>query len=275
MDIRLKDVQCFLLDMDGTFYLGEELLKGSLEFLEILAREKKDFIFLTNNSSKTRYHYQDKLKKMGCIVEADRIFTSGEATTIHINSLMKNSRVYLLGNEFLEKEFIDAGIHLVQEKTEPVDFVVLGFDTSLTYKKLWDACDLIRNGVPYLATHPDFNCPLEDNKFMPDAGAIIEFINASTGIRPYVVGKPNAALIDTICKKYNLKKSELAMVGDRLYTDILTGLNAKIPAVLVLTGEAKLEDLENSEVKPDYIFPSLLDMGKEMENFRLKVRNSD
>ena len=265
MENRLKAVKCFLLDMDGTFYLGEELLKGSLEFLDILAREEKEFIFLTNNSSKTRYHYQEKLKKMGCQVEADRIFTSGEATTIHIKALMDNPRVYLLGNEFLEKEFVDSGIQLVRDKDEPVDFVVVGFDTTLTYKKLWDACDLIREGIPYLATHPDFNCPLEGKKVMPDVGAIIDFIEASTGLRPYIIGKPNAALIDCICNKYDLEKSELAIVGDRLYTDILTGLHSGIPSVLVLTGEAGPEDVRNSPIHPDYIYPSLLDLGRDLE----------
>jgi HAD superfamily hydrolase (TIGR01457 family) len=262
MEDRLKTIKCFLLDMDGTFYLGNQLIKGSLEFLGILEKEGREFIFLTNNSSKSSCHYQEKLKKMGCLVKQERIFTSGEATTIHINSLTKNAKVFLLGNEFLEKEFIDSGINIVHDKNEVVDYVVVGFDTTLTYKKLWDACDLIRNGVPYIATHPDLNCPLEGEQFMPDAGAIIEFIAASTGVRPYVVGKPNAALIDSICTRYNLKKNEIAIVGDRMYTDILTGVNANIPSILVLTGETGLEDVKISEIQPDYIFQSLLDLGK-------------
>lgn len=267
MDDRLKKVQCFLLDMDGTFYLGDKLLEGSLEFLEILKEEGKEFIFLTNNSSKSRDHYQEKLKKMGCEVGAERIFTSGEATTLYINTKLIHAKVYLLGNEFLEREFINAGIQLVKTKTEPVDFVVVGFDTTLTYKKLWDACDLIRDGVPYIATHPDFNCPLEGEKVMPDAGAIIALIEASTGVQPYVIGKPNAGVIDSICEKYSLDKSEIAMVGDRLYTDILTGLNSKIPSVLVLTGETGQENLEISEIQPDYVYKNLLDMGKQLENY--------
>lgn len=257
----ISKIKCYLLDMDGTFYLGEELIDGSMDFLYTIKAQGKDFLFLTNNSSKNRMAYVEKLGRLGCRVEPDKVFTSGEATTIYLKGLKEGAKVFLLGTPLLEEEFEKAGFELIKDRSERPDYVVLGFDTTLTYEKLWIACDLIRDGVTYLATHPDYNCPLEGGKFMPDAGAMIDFIAASTGKRPYVIGKPNAMIIDTICEKYGYKKDEIAMVGDRLYTDIQTGINADIATVVVLSGETSLEDYEQSEINGDFVFPSLKELG--------------
>lgn len=258
---NIKDIKCFLLDMDGTFYLGNDLIDGALGFLDILKEQNKDFLFLTNNSSKNKAAYQKKLARLGCQVDEEKVFTSGEATTIYMNSIAPNSKVFLLGTEFLEEEFKNAGFTLVNGTDEKPEYVVLGFDTTLTYDKLWKACDFIREGIPYIATHPDFNCPLEGGKFMPDIGAMIDFIAASTGKRPHVVGKPNKGIIEAICNKYGYKKEEIAMVGDRLYTDIKTGGNAGIVSVLVLSGESSMEDYEKSDVTATFIYPSIKELG--------------
>lgn len=259
---NIKDIQCFLLDMDGTFYLGNDLIDGALEFLEILKDQGKDFLFLTNNSSKNKVAYQKKLARLGCQVDEEKVFTSGEATTIYLNSIAPNAKVFLLGTEFLEEEFKKAGFKLVNNTDEKPEYVVLGFDTTLTYDKLWKACDFIRDGIPYIATHPDFNCPLEGGKFMPDIGAMIDFIAASTGKRPHVIGKPNKGIIDAVCNKYGYKKEEIAMVGDRLYTDIKTGSNAGIVSVLVLSGESTIEDYKKSDVTATFIYSSINELGK-------------
>ncbi len=261
---NIKDVECFLLDMDGTFYLGDKLIDGSLAFLDTLKKQNKEFIFLTNNSSKNRYAYQKKLAIMGCEVEPQRVFSSGEATTIYLRSRKQGAKIFLLGTPLLEEEFSKAGFELIKDRKTKPDFVVLGFDTTLTYEKLWIACDLIRDGVEYIATHPDFNCPLEDDKFMPDTGAMIELIYASTGKRPYVVGKPNKTIIESLCAKYGYDKSKVAMVGDRLYTDIKTGENAGITSILVLSGETNLEDYEESEINADFVFESLKNIDEEL-----------
>ncbi|WP_461206837.1 HAD-IIA family hydrolase [Clostridium sp. DL1XJH146] len=261
---NIKDIECFLLDMDGTFYLGDKLIDGSLEFLETLKKQNKEFMFLTNNSSKNRYAYQKKLAKMGCVVEPERVFSSGEATTIYLKSRKEGAKIFLLGTPLLEEEFTKAGFELVKDRSVTPDFVVLGFDTTLTYEKLWIACDLIRDGVEYIATHPDFNCPLEEGKFMPDTGAMIELICASTGKRPYVVGKPNKTIIESLCAKYGYDKSKVAMVGDRLYTDIKTGENAGITSILVLSGETSLDDYEKSEINADFVFESLKNIDEEL-----------
>ena len=165
----------------------------------------------------------------------------------------------------MEDEFEKAGFELVKERNKNIDFVVLGFDTTLTYEKLWIACEYIANGVEYIATHPDFNCPLENGKFMPDAGAMIAFIKASTGKEPTVIGKPNSHIIDAIIEKYNLKKSELAIVGDRLYTDIRTGIDNGLTSILVMSGETDKEMLEETIYKPDYIFDSVKELKEKIE----------
>lgn len=253
----IKDIKYFLLDMDGTFYLGNELIDGALGFLQALEQTGKEYLFLTNNSSKNKSAYRSKLHAMGCDVDEEKIFTSGEATTIYLNSLKTGAKVFLLGTPLLEEEFEKAGFQMVNQTDDRPDFVVLGFDTTLTYDKLWKACDWIRNDIPYVATHPDYNCPLEEGRFMPDAGAMIDLITASTGKRPHVVGKPNQDIIDAICRKYGFQKQKTAMIGDRLYTDIMTGVNAGITSILVLSGETTMEDYNSSNVTADYIYASI------------------
>ena len=258
----LKDVKYFLLDMDGTIYLGDKLIDGALEFLKMLEDTNRKFLFLTNNSSRNKSEYKEKLMKLGCDVEEEVIFTSGEATTIYLNKRKKGAKVFLLGTPSLEEEFERNGFQLVKDRSEKPDFVVLGFDTTLTYEKVWIACDFIRDGAEYIATHPDFNCPLEDNKYMPDVGAMIMMIEGSTGQLPKVIGKPNKYIVEAILEKYNLTKDDMAMVGDRLYTDVKTGIKAGIISVLVLSGETTQEMCEESDIKADYVFPSIKELGE-------------
>ena len=257
---NLKDITVYLLDMDGTIYLGDELIPGSKEFLKTLKEKGKRYIFLTNNSSKNKHTYVEKLNNLGIDATEEEVFTSGEATTMYLNKLKPGARIYLLGTPALEDEFKRAGFQLEKERHKDIDYVVLGFDTTLTYEKLWAACEYISEGVEYIATHPDFNCPLPNGKFMPDAGAMAALIEASTGKTPLVIGKPNKEVVESIASKYNLSKENMAMVGDRLYTDIKTGINAGITSILVYSGETKLEDHEESEIKADYAFNSVKDM---------------
>ncbi|WP_352419771.1 HAD-IIA family hydrolase [Proteiniborus sp.] len=256
----LKEKTVFLLDMDGTIYLGDELIDGSKEFLETIKKEGKRYIFLTNNSSKSKEVYVEKLNNLGIQATEEEVFTSGEATTMYLKKQKEGAKIYLLGTEALEKEFIKEGFILEKERHKNIDYVVLGFDTTLTYEKLWAACEYISEGVEYIATHPDFNCPLPNDKFMPDAGAMAAFIEASTGKTPKVIGKPNKEVVESIASKYGLNREDMVMVGDRLYTDIKTGQNAGIASVLVYSGETKEEDYRNSETRADYVFNSVKDM---------------
>lgn len=257
----INEIKCFLLDMDGTIYLGDNLIEGALDFLELLKDQGKEFLFMTNNSSKNRKVYREKLSKLGCEVKEEKIFTSGEATRIYINKNKPKANVYLLGNENLEEEFIEDDFNLVNNTDIKPDYVVLGFDTTLTYNKIWSACDHIKNGTEFLATHPDYVCPLPRGKSMPDTGAMIKMFEAATGVSPKVIGKPNSLVVDSIIEKYGYDRSEIAMVGDRLYTDIKMGENAGITSILVLSGETTIEGYNKStDIKANFVFDSVDDI---------------
>ena len=245
---RLNQIQCFLLDMDGTFYLGDHLLPGALDFIELLKKHGTRFLFLTNNSSRTRKEYADKLRRFGLDVSDEEIFTSGEATAIYLSKRKAGAKLYVVGTPALEREFTEHGFQLTDDNP---DFAVLGFDTTLTYAKIWKLCDLVNAGVAYIATHPDINCPTETG-FMPDIGAMMALIAASTGKEPdIIIGKPNFPIVEALCEKVQLPVEALCMIGDRLYTDIALGKTG-LTTVLVLSGETRLEDLPDSPVQPDY-----------------------
>jgi len=250
----LLNVKCFLLDMDGTFNLGDQIIDGSLRFIETLDELAIDYLFLTNNSSKHGGQYAQKITRLGLPISEERVFTSGEATALYLEQELPGSSVYVVGTLALEEEFRRYGFQLEQNDPQSV---VLGFDTTLTYEKLWKLCDFVRAGLPYIATHPDFNCPTETG-FMPDIGAMIAFVHASTGREPdLVVGKPNRMIVDAVGQKLGLKIEEMAMVGDRLYTDIALGQTSGITTCLVLSGETHPEDLQGSPHQPTYIFENL------------------
>jgi NagD protein len=261
----LKDIKFFILDMDGTIYLENKILPTTLDFLAKLKATNRDYILLTNNSSKNRNDYQQKLSKMQIELPPEKIINSGETTAAYLadQGRKKGKRIYLLGTDSFKKEMERFGHQIVnkeksiREKPEKVDYVVLGFDKTLTYKKLWDAHELILSGVNYVATHPDLVCPLRGNKTQPDTGAMIELLAASTGKRPLIIGKPSKLTVEFILKRFELKKSELAMVGDRLYTDMRMAHEAGITGILVLSGETKredLKDLEDNEKYFNYVF---------------------
>lgn len=260
----LKDKEIFLLDMDGTIFLGNELIDGALDFLNAIKGKGKRYLFLTNNSSKNKLSYVEKLSNLGIKAEPEEIFTSGEATTRYLKRFKEGARVFLLGTPALEQEFASEGFELVKERGQEIDYVVLGFDTTLTYDKLWGACEYIAKGAEYIATHPDFNCPLPNDAFMPDAGAMAALIEASTGKKPKVIGKPNKEVVESIADKYGLDQSGMVMVGDRLYTDIQTGINAGITSIVVFSGETKEKDYEDSAIRANFSFPSVKQMIPEL-----------
>lgn len=267
----LDKIKFFILDMDGTIYLEQNILAGSLDFLDRLKKTDRDYIFLTNNSSKNRSDYKQKLAQMEIEVEPEKIINSGEITASYLadQGERKGKRIYLLGTESLAEEMKRFGHTIVnqekniKEKPETVDYVVLGFDKTLSYQKLWDAHQLIIEGVNYVATHPDLVCPLSGGRTQPDTGAMIELLAASTGKRPLVVGKPAQLTVEYILDRFNLKKSELAMVGDRLYTDMRMAHDAGITGILVLSGETKAEDIKDLTAEKkyfDYVFEDVAEL---------------
>ena len=254
---KLAPVRCFLLDMDGTFYLGDRLIDGSLDFLAALERTGRTARFLTNNSSKSASVYAKKLERMGVDARYRDVISSAHAAAHYCMKTFPGKKCYLLGNPMLREELLAMGMTLTEEDA---DYVLVAFDTTLDYAKMCVVCDYIRAGKPYIATHPDYNCPTETG-FIPDMGAIMAFIEASTGRKADVIlGKPHRGIVDEALARTGFALSEMAMVGDRLYTDVATGVNHGMTGILVLSGEATMEDVKNSDVKPDLIFSRLADM---------------
>lgn len=259
MDLQqLAGIRGYLIDLDGTFYLDAQLLPGAKDLIRILQERGLDFLFLTNNSSRQRRHYAEKIRELGSDIPDERVFTSGEATILHLSERHPGAKLYLVGTPDLEEEFKEDGFRLVEHDPQ---VVVLGFDTTLTYEKLWRLCDFVRAGMPYVATHHDLNCPTQGG-FMPDIGATIAFVKASTGRRPdVIVGKPHRPMVKAIQTKTGLPPEALAMVGDRLYTDIAFSEQG-LTTILVLSGETKMEDLRSSPFKPDLIVRDLQELSE-------------
>ena len=269
----LKDTELFVLDMDGTFYLGDEILDGALDFLESVKRAGKRYIFFTNNSSVSSENYIEKLKKMNCHISRDMIMTSGDVMIRFLKSKYPDKSVYLLGTPELEKSFREAGINLFEsERDEKAamshaicenipDIVVVAFDKTLNYEKLSNACVYIMKGAKFLATHLDINCPVKEG-FIPDCGAMCAAIELSTKVSPKFVGKPFKETVDMVVDATGVDASKISFVGDRIYTDVATGVNNGAMGVLVLTGECKLSEVPDSDVQPDVIFDSIKEMGE-------------
>lgn len=252
----LARLECLLLDMDGTVYIGANPIDGAAEFIAFLRETGRRFVFFTNNPSADAAAYSEKLKAMGIDAAPEDILTAGEATVRYLLSRTPYRRVYVLGTPSFECEVRRAGLELTEE--EP-DAVILSFDKTLTYAKLERACHLLRDGLPYIATNPDLVCPVEDG-YIPDCGAMAALIEAATGRTPVYVGKPNAMMVQMGMEKLGAAPAATAMVGDRLYTDMEMAYRAGITSVLVLSGETRPEDVQGAERKPDFVFPSVREL---------------
>ena len=254
----LAQIRHFALDMDGTVYLDETWIDGAQDFLKRITETGRTYCFMTNNSSKNAEVYVDKLHRMGLDIDPKKqLITSGHATIAYLNKHFPGKRVFLLGNPVLLDEFAAGGIHLDAQTPE---VVVSAFDTSFDYAKLRSFCDFVRDGLPYIATHPDSNCPTKTG-FMPDIGAIHAYVHASTGRMPdKIVGKPNREIIDYMLGVAGARPEETTVVGDRLYTDIKSGVRNGLHSIFVLSGEAQLVDLPDSDVQPELIFDSVKEL---------------
>ena len=258
---QLSNIHCYLLDMDGTLYLGDRLLPGAQEFITLLKDKKIQYLFLTNNSSKSAGDYQQKLLRLGIVEPKEKILTSGEATCLYLLKTKPGARIFLAGTPSLKEEFLFHKFSLVQEKP---DIVVLGFDTTITFNKLSLMCDFLRSGLPYIATHPDINCPTEKGDFMLDIGSLIAFVAACTGRQPdVIIGKPYQPMLDAVMIKTHVRLDQIAMIGDRLYTDIAMR-QAGIYTILVLSGETSREEAQGSPFLANLIVDDLADLFKRL-----------
>lgn len=257
MEKNIKDVELFLFDLDGTVYIGDREIEGSFAAVNRLREMNKRVCFFTNNSSRMHTDYIARLNNMGLRVYADEIYTSGQVTCEYLLDHYRGKKVFLLGNDRLRAEF---ALHGIQLEEENPDLAVIGFDTSLTYDRLYKFCKFVNAGLPYIATHPDYFCPAEGCP-MPDIGAMTEAIRLTVGRTPdLIMGKPHITAGERIAMKYNLPPHKIAMVGDRLYTDVAFGVNCGFVSVLVLTGETTAEAAEKSAVKADYVIEAVRDI---------------
>ena len=259
----IKNVELFLFDLDGTTYIGGKEIDGAFDAINHLRAIGKKICFFTNNSSRNHADYVVKINNMGLKVSGDEIYTSGQVTCEYILENFKGKKVYLLGNDRLKMEFENYGIPVVDDNP---DLCVIAFDTSLQYDRLYQFCKYVLKGLPYVATHPDFTCPAEECP-MPDIGAMIEMVRLTTGRTPDVImGKPHTEAGLRLAKNYGLNVDQIAMVGDRLYTDIAFGNNCGFVSVLVLTGETTREMLKESSVQPDYVLGGVRDIPDAIAN---------
>lgn len=254
--MHLSDIHALLLDMDGTVYLGPQVLDGAPEFIAFLQESQTPFLFLTNNPSADASAYAEKLSRMGMGVGEEYILTAGAATAAFLRDETPWRKVYVLGTPSFEREVVRAGLAL--EEDAP-DAVVIAFDKTLTYAKLERACLLLNEGLPYIATNPDRVCPTEYG-YIPDCGAIAALIEAATGRDPQYIGKPEPAFARMALRRLGSEAAHTAMVGDRLYTDMAMARLAGLRGILVLSGESTEEDLRNADEQPDFVFPSVREL---------------
>lgn len=250
---RIKDIKLFLFDMDGTLYLGDQLYSFTKELLAAIREKGARYLFMTNNSSKSVNAYIQKLGKLGIEATREDFITSSQATAYYLKKYHSGQKLYVCGTRSLIEELEGEGFTVTTDINE-VDCIVMGYDTELTYQKLWDVSYLLltRKDIPYIATNPDLVCPTEFGS-VPDCGSFCIGIKNATGRDPVVIGKPSPLMPELAMDKWGVNKDEAAVIGDRIYTDVKSGLNAGIMGILVLSGETTREILEASEDKPDLV----------------------
>jgi len=262
---RVKTIKHVALDMDGTIYKGNTLFPYTVPFLARLKNMGIGYSFLTNNPSKSTADYLQHLEKMGLTVTVDELYTSAQAT---INWLKINipaaKRLFILGTPSMIGEFEKAGfISASDSADDTIDALVAGFDMTLTYSRLCRAAWWIKRGKPYVATNPDRVCPTDQPTVLVDCGSICAALEKATGRKPDVtLGKPQPEMLDGILQAHGLQPDEVAMVGDRVYTDILLAHRANVFGALVLSGEATLADAQNAEYQPDVVLPTIEQLGE-------------
>lgn len=245
-------INLFLFDMDGTLYLGNQLFDFTKELLGAIRAAGKKYLFMTNNSSKSVADYVKKLEMLGIGAVEEDFITSSQATAYYLKQHHWGARLYVCGTNSLKEELRRQGFEITDD-LDKVDCIVMGFDTELTFKKLEDVCKLLfARDLPYIATNPDYVCPTEYGS-VPDCGSVCDMIYNATGKRPLVIGKPTALMPQLAMEQHGFMKEETAVIGDRIYTDIKSGLNAGITGILVMSGETTEEILAASKDKPHLV----------------------
>ena len=257
MDIKsiLLNMKLFLFDMDGTLYLGDQLYPFTIKLLQIIRQSGGKYLFMTNNSSKSVSDYIKKLGKLGITADREDFITSSQATAYYLKKHHAGQTLYVCGTESLKEELRSEGF-TVSEDISKTQCIVMGFDTELTFQKLHDVSYLLltQPNLPYIATNPDLVCPTEFGS-VPDCGSVCHMIYNATGKNPVVIGKPSPLMPLLAMEKCGTDKEQTCVVGDRIYTDIKSGINAGITSILVMSGETDEEILSSSPEKPHIVLP--------------------
>lgn len=257
IDVDLRNKKFWLFDMDGTIYKEETLFDGTVDLLSAITNQGGQYVFITNNSSKSVADYVKKVNRLGIRANEDNFFTSTQVTILWLKKNRPGAKVYCQGTRSFVEELKNAGID-VTVIVEPVDVVLVGFDMELTIAKVQNTCEILSTqDITYIATNPDWVCPVSFG-FIPDCGSICGMIEHATGKWPTFLGKPEPTMVEFVRDKFGFKSEETVVVGDRLYTDIATGLNTGVTAICVLTGETTVDEIENGEIKPTYTFEDIM-----------------
>lgn len=264
---KLSKIKRLALDMDGTIYLGSTLFPFTIDFLDSMKKAGVGYSFLTNNPTKSVADYLKKLEGMGIHADNDNMYTTSLAAIDYIKSHYPQARrLFLLGTPSMISQFEKAGFASCSDDPDDVpDVLVVAFDPTLVYSRLCRASWWASQGIPYIATNPDRVCPTDQKTILVDCGSICRCIESASGRKPDItLGKPDPNMLYGIMDKYGLKPEEVAMVGDRIYTDTATAHNAGAFGVLVLSGETTLETAEKvaadaaSNPDPEFFPPDLI-----------------
>ena len=253
----MKDYKGYLIDLDGTMYKGSQVIEGAIEFIDYLNKEDKDYLFVTNNSSKTPEEVAEKLNEIGFHTSSEHVITTAMATAGYISEESPGATVYMVGGTGLRKSLNEAG--LIVKDYEHVDYVVMGLDEENTYEKLTVACLAVRNGAKFISTNKDVSIPKERG-FLPGNGSLTSVVSVSTGQTPIFIGKPETIIMEQALEKIGHAKDECIMIGDLYDTDILAGINSGIDTLHVHTGVTTFEEIQRKEVLPTYSIKNLLEI---------------
>ncbi|MEI8139720.1 MAG: HAD-IIA family hydrolase [bacterium] len=243
----------FICDMDGVIYHGNQLLPGVTEFVNWLQSEQKKFLFLTNSSERSPRELCHKLKRLGLSVGEEHFYTSALATAAFLASQHPNGSVYVIGESGLTNALYDAG--LTNNDINP-DYVVVGESHDYTYERICRAVKLVLKGAKLIGTNPDLTGPVEGG-LVPATGALMAPIELATGSKAYYVGKPNPLIMRNALKKLGCRREESVIIGDRMDTDIIAGVESEIETILVLTGVSTEADLKHFAYRPTHVLKDL------------------
>ena len=261
---KLKSKKLWLFDMDGTIYLGNKLFEGTLDLLGNIAKNGGKYVFITNNSSKGIEDYLTKVSAMGIKADKNNFYTSVDASASLLKERFGNELIYAQGTQSFTDNLKKEGLNITTEYDENAKCVIVGFDTDLTAKKLTNTCKTLLKDVPYYATNPDWVCPTEFG-YIPDCGSMCFGIEKATGKSPVFIGKPNSLMIEEVIKKFKVKKKDVVVIGDRIYTDIASGVNAGVDTVLVLSGETTVAVCNESDIKPTFVIQNVREINRIFE----------